>query len=238
MTRARRGMTLLEAILALGLALALVGGMVGFYREIVQARAAMMEQVEAVRARRHVMNRITDELRGALAQGPGVRGSDTGIRFMTAGVPGPAAWLELDATETPPPPEQDLRLVGYRIRYEETEDGDVVAVGLERTEQTLVEALVAEEGREIRAALVSESIKFLRVQYWDGEVWFPSPPEGMPTGVEIALGAEPLPEETDPLDYPYEVVRRVIALPAAQPPARQADVDPEAAGKGGEGGRP
>jgi hypothetical protein len=77
---------------------------------------------------------------------------------------------------------------------------------------------------------LSEAIAYLRFRYWNGSRWQtrwdkPQPP----TAVEISLGLEPIEEEStsDTADseggpsqeYPFEVFRRVIALPAALTPS-------------------
>ena len=77
---------------------------------------------------------------------------------------------------------------------------------------------------------LSEAIAYLRFRYWNGTRWQtrwdkPEPP----LAVEISLGLEPIEDEftSDATDseegpsqeYPFEVFRRVIALPAALTPS-------------------
>ncbi len=218
--RARPGFTLLEVVLAVTLTVGLLIGLFRFYGHATRVKTlvtAEMEQVSAVRA---VMELLTKELRSAHVVrtfGQGIDGAAGRIRVATATLPSGAVWIEQGMTETSPlPPQHDIRVVGYRLRYVETEDGDLVVAGLERTCQTLLTARETEEGRQIDVDLLTPHIRFLRLRYWDGTAWTESWQAGdLPAAVEIVLGFEPLPEGVEPVDYPYPTYRRVVAVPAA-----------------------
>jgi len=213
------GFTLIEVVLAVALALALVGALLVFYQQTTQVRAAVGDVVETVADERIVMDLVTDELRAALVlprTGITLEGSLDAMRFVTTRLPGAVAWAEPSATDAPAaPPERDVQIVGCRLRVVEDADGSPVIVGVEHTCQKLVTARAAEEGKEIQATLLAPRLKFLRLRYWDGTDWQPRwSGSGLPGAVEIVLGEKPLPEGTDALRYPYPIYRRVVFVPA------------------------
>jgi hypothetical protein len=221
----RRGLTLVEALLAITLAAGLMLAVLIFYDHVVGTRdefTGQMTQVAITAARRAAMARMTDELRAAITYPflqVGLSGQVGQMEFITTGVPGKVAWAVESISREPVEPEQDLRLVGYRIRYVENEDGDLVAEGLERTVQKVIAVRVAEEGEEIIGAVIAPEFKFLALRYWDNEAgeWLESWEGGdLPMAVEIVLGIEPLPEDMEPADYPYETFRRVVHVPGGQ----------------------
>jgi len=218
--RSRPGFTLLEVVLAVGLTLVLLAGLFRFYDHTTRVKTLVTTDVERVSAVRAVMELLTRELRSAqvvrfLAQG--VDGAAERLRLATATLPSGAVWIEQGMTETSTlPPEHDVQIVGYRLRYVETEDGDLVVVGLERSCQRLLTARETEEGRQIDVALLTPHVRFLRLRYWDGAAWAETwQGDDLPAAVEIVLGFEPLPEDMEAEDYPYTTYRRVVAVPAA-----------------------
>ena len=216
--RARPGFTLLEIVLAVALALALVAAMLTFYQQAVQVRASLNDEINKTSAERAVMNLLTAELRSARICrqiGLGLEGSLDQMRLVNTCLPGAMAWVVTTTTETPPAAERDIQVVGWRLRIVEDEDGQLVIVGIERTCQKNVTARVAEEGKEIQTLLVSPRFKFIRFRYWDGNAWLETWGGGdLPGAVEIVLGEEPLPEGASPMDYPYLIFRRVVYVPA------------------------
>jgi len=83
----------------------------------------------------------------------------------------------------------------------------------------LVSAQAAEEGEEIQGALIAPQFKFVSFGYWDNEAgeWLPSWEGGdLPLAVEVLLGAEPLPEDLEPQEYPFETFRRVVYVPGGR----------------------
>ncbi|MFO8014435.1 MAG: hypothetical protein R6X20_14145 [Phycisphaerae bacterium] len=218
--RPRPGFTLLEVVLAVGLTLAILVGLFRFYGHTTRVKTMVTAEVERVSAVRAVMQLLTRELRSAHVVrflGQGLDGGSGRVRLATATLPSGAVWIEQGMTETSPlPPQHDVRLVGYRLRYVETEEGDLVVAGLERTCQTLLTARETEEGRQIDVALLTPHVRFLRLRYWDGAAWTESWQAGdLPAAVEIVLGFEPLPEDVEPAEYPYATYRRVVAIPGA-----------------------
>ena len=223
--RLKRAFTLFEVLLALSLALMLLVAMLTFYRQAVDVRAAVLKEVELVAAERAVMDMVTEELRGAFVfqfLGQGMDGSATEMRFASVTLPGGGVWLVQGVTETEGlPPERDLQIVGYRLRYSEDETGEPVVDGLERTCQKSLTPREAEEGDQIQASLLTPLIRFIRFGFWDGSAWVEGWSGGdLPQAVEVVLGTEPLPEGVEPLEYPYSTFRRVVYVPAAAQAAR------------------
>jgi len=219
-SRARGGFTLLEVMLAVTLALALMAAMLTFYKQAADVRAAVLGDARLIGAERRTMDRLTEELRSTLVYrflGLGLEGGMSEMRFVTTTFPGGAMWVEQNVTDVAQlARESDIAIVGYRLRYSEDEMGEIVVDGLERTCQRRPTARISEEGDEIQATLLSPDIKFLRLRYWDGTTWAESCGGGtLPQAVEIVLGKEPLPENVEPLEYPYPTFRRIVALPSA-----------------------
>jgi hypothetical protein len=217
---AKAGFTLLEVVLAVTLALALMAAMLTFYKQAADVRAAVLGDARLIGAERMIMGRLTEELRSAFVQrfiGLGLEGGMSEMRFVSVTFPGGAMWVEQNVTDVAPMArESDVAIVGYRLRYSEDEMGQVVVDGLERTCQRTPTAQISEEGKEIQATLLSPDLKFLRLRYWDGTAWAESWGGGaLPQAVEIVLGQAPLPENVEPLEYPYPTFRRIVALPSA-----------------------
>ena len=235
--RAKSALTLLEVMLAVALTAGLMGSMLWFYHHAVSGRSSVLREVEIATAQRVIMDRITDELRGAIASrflSLGVEGRTDEIAFLTVRLPGLAVWAEVGRAEDPPPPETDVQLVGYRLRIQQDESGAVLIDGLERTFQKTPTARQAEEGEGVDASLLSEHIKFVGFRYWDGNAWADSWSGGdMPLAVEISLGTEPLPANTDPAEYPFETVRRTVYIPAGEKPLTGGAVIRRSGGGGG-----
>jgi len=218
----RTGLTLIEIVLAITLTVGLMTAALSFYQHVADVRADFGGQLKAVRltaARRAVMDRITDELRGAMVYQFlqfGLAGGPDNVQFMTAAVPGPSVWAVENILDEPARPEHDVQIVGYRLRIVEDANGDEVIAGLARIHQNIVAAETAEEGEGILSSLIAPQFKFVSFRYWDAEVgeWIDSWDSGeLPLAVEVVLGVEPLPEDLEPIDYPFETFRRVVHVP-------------------------
>lgn len=228
-------MTLLEVIVGMGLALALIGAVLVFYQQATQSRRLLMDQMDAVSSQRHVMERVTDELRQSLAVSfinLGMEGSSDApgqdrIKFAMANLPDASVWNAWanasggSSTLQPagPAPQQDVQLVGYGLQTYTDDNGQLQIAGLERSCQKVLGIQAAQVGTDVIVSLVTSSIKFFHVRYWDpkGNAWTPSwNGADMPCAVEVTIGAQPLPEGGDPDKYPYEQFRRIISLPTAK----------------------
>lgn len=246
------GFTLIEVVLAIVIAVGLFTGVLVFYRQASMIREEVLRKADALSAVRLVMDRISTELRTAPPATPGltVLSGDSGsLRMIHTAVPSRAAWRG-GALGRAAFAEADWVEVSYRCST------DTNRPGLFRQERTHTAGAVTStnlpteveptgvDGTNAFTAPVgvplSESIGHLRFRYWDGSRWLdawerPQPP----AAVEISLGLEP-PDEDDPPaganaaegpgTYPFEVFRRVVALPAAAPaaPSAPAEGDPAA----------
>jgi hypothetical protein len=64
---------------------------------------------------------------------------------------------------------------------------------------------------------ITDVIRFVHFRYWDGTAWVEMWGDVVPPlAVEVSLGFDPQPDDALPGEYPFEVFRRVIALPAGR----------------------
>lgn len=215
----RRGFTLLEATLAITLAIGIVGGTMSLYRHAVDIRQRLNEEAQVMTAERIIMDRMTQELRSAIVYpfiGLGLEGQADSITFMTSAVPGPSAWALRKGTEDPLPPETDLQMITYRLATYEDDYGMIQVSGIQRSCQKILSSPTASEGAGISTVLLTPYIQHLQFQFFDGSTWTNVwQDKGLPLAIEITMGFPPLPEETEAPDYPYTVFRRMIHLPGA-----------------------
>jgi len=225
----RKGVTLLEIVLAVSLGIGLVASLITLHRQARRLRNNVVAQAEKSTAVGRVLDRITEDLRSSISYQFIAQGltKDAGkMEFVTASLPFPVAFAEADVTDprTNPPPRHDHQIVGYSIRVAtddagnplEDENGQIVVLGLQRASQSVLTA-TAEEGREIATSLLSPTVRFIHFRYFDGAEWleqWDSP--DMPAAVEVAVGFKPAPQDTAPADYPYETHWRVVSVPAGK----------------------
>ena len=224
-----QGFTLIEVILAVSLSVLLIGTALWFHQYAGEVRTSVSQEASDIAARRQIMDRITADLRGAIAlpgQAGSLNGSTHRVTFITAMLPGKSVWTEQKLTETPPPAEQDLRQVSYGLAMYEDEQGAVFIAGIDGSVQRLLSPKVIEEeadgstsNSQLVTSLLSSKYQFMRFQFWDGTAWQiewidkPTPP----VAVEVVLGEQPLAEGEDPLAYSHEMIRRVVFLPSGAP---------------------
>jgi type II secretory pathway component PulJ len=230
-----RAFTLLEVVLAVALAVGLVGAMFGLYFRSSSLRERANEHMDFLLAERLVMDQVTRELRSAMEfkfLRVGLEGQTDRMEFSCARLPGPSVWMESTVTEDPPPAEADVQLVGYRLRTEADETGQEVVVGLERTCQRSLLSRQVEEAdaeapgedadntalptdrAEVEVLLVTDRIRHLRLRYWDGTDWLEQWTGGdLPGAVEVTLGDRPMGEDQDESEYTGTLYRRVVYLP-------------------------
>ena len=165
----------------------------------------------------------------------GVEGGTDHVEFATVGLPGPSAWAYSEATDSDTVIQAvaDIELIGYRLRVEEDGAGNAIGIiGLERSrkKELIPSGPVEDADKDTEWVLVSRHIKFLRLRYWQGDATVASDAGGaeqaepwsdgwgggdMPKAIEVTLGFKPLPEDCEPEDYPYQMFRRMIYIPAA-----------------------
>ena len=222
-SRRARAFTLVEVILAISIAIGILVVALYFYSQATNLRAQLLDESDRISSIRLVMDRLTSELRNAFAQPQtGFHGDATSLQFVTTESPSRAFATRVEAPRT------DLRLISYGLS--KALDGtNEVATGLTRTEQPLVEKPASTSAFSATAAPdatnaparslepMTDSIRLLRIWYWDGNGWLATwKSDQLPRGVEITLGAEPLPDDASISDYPGELYRRVIYLPTSR----------------------
>ncbi|KAF0179085.1 MAG: hypothetical protein FD161_1578 [Limisphaerales bacterium] len=226
--------TLLEVVLAIIIAIAILVVALAFHHQATTLRANLLDESERLAAVRQIMDRLAADLRVAPVHNHvGFTGDSNSLRFVTTRLPLAAAGFD-----------SDLRRVTYRALF----SGDTTNLtisGLTRLDEPAVELIpsplapatapasepVGDAAEELAAGVtnttasvtgtaepLTQAIRFLNFRFWDGTAWTDSwSGVAPPPGVEISLGFEPLPAETTPDLYPGEVFRRVIFLPAGQP---------------------
>ena len=239
--RRARGFTLLEVLLAVVIAIGLLGVALYFYQQAAEFRAQIITETEKVSAARLLMDRITTELRTARRHAfyeQAFIGESDFLQFIKTDVPSRAAWSG-GALGRAAAAETDLKLVRYGLSISQVSTNQSVA-GLKRTEEPLVDTKIVESSASVvpagetnaSPALLTDAFRYLRFRYWDGTEWIASwSKPGIPRGVEITIGSEPVPSAesgsasaTRPgitsasaasSQYPYEVFRRVVYLPGS-----------------------
>ncbi len=230
----RSAFTLLEVVLAISIAIAILVVALAFHHQATTLRANLLDESERLAAVRQIMDRLAADLRVAPVHNHvGFTGDSNSLRFVTTRLPLATAGFD-----------SDLRRVTYRALF----SGDTTNLtisGLTRLDEPAVELIpsplapatapasepVGDAAEELAAGVtnttasvtgtaepLTQAIRFLNFRFWDGTAWTDSwSGVAPPPGVEISLGFEPLPAETTPDLYPGEVFRRVIFLPAGQP---------------------
>lgn len=237
--RRAAGFTLVEVVLAIVIAVGLLSGVLLFYRQAATLRADILHQTDQISALRLVMDRIASELRTIPASaGKGVhllQGDSHSLRLLRTGVPSRSPWRGGTLGRTAVA-EADLVEVLYRS-VADTNEGGIYreehaftpGAAVSTNLVTEVEAPSTNSVPGMTASPLTEEIRYLRFRYWDGSQWTSTwERDNPPRGVEVTLGIEPLPEESNldassatpetPEDYPFEVFRRTIAIPTATGP--------------------
>jgi type II secretory pathway pseudopilin PulG len=214
---AREAFTLIEVVLAIGIAIGIMLVLLFFYNQAAELRAQLMQQAERLSTIRLLMDRITMELRTSRPHAfyeAAFIGDAQFVQFVRTDLISDAAWKRGERVASA---QTDLKLVRYSA------SGDTnVAVGIYREEEALVET------RTVRSASVvvevepikhpeplSEEIHYLHFRYWDGTKWLESwDGVKLPIGVEITMGFEP-PVTDEQGQVSGEVFRRIVYLPGA-----------------------
>jgi type II secretory pathway pseudopilin PulG len=236
--------TLVEVILAISIAIGILVVALYFYGQATDLRARLIEEAERISSIRLCLDRLGSDLRQAFAQPQiGFTGTASSMHFVTAGLPlrsapSAASWSQ--------PILLDLRIVSYAANVSNEGTNQVVTglsrseaplldqppTGSFSTNSPAAAATLAGVGATApgsplptpagagagrKGSLWIDSIHFLQLAYWDGSGWSDHWDSSVPPeAVEVLLGAEALPEGTDPMDYPFELFRRVIYLPGSR----------------------
>lgn len=240
---AEAAFTLVEMILAIGIAVGLLIVALTFHRQATDLRAQILQASERNAAIRLVFDRLAADLRTARAGGewadPFV-GTGDSLSFTRYGHPaGPVG-----ATAGAGFPGGDVVRVSFSA-WQGSDGTNRVVVGFDRREEIpgapAPASSLSPSGsstnlssgdapglaftNQLTAARepLTDAIRFVRFRYWDGAGWQEGWTNGRPpAGVEVVLGMEPLPPEATPEEYPFEQFRRVIVVPAGLAQGRPA----------------
>jgi len=203
----RKGVTLLELMLAVSLIMLAMGTLFGFYHVALQAtRRAEQASIRSQQAR-VILQRIAREIRQAVvsagSRGSPLRGTMHSLTIATAVIPDAALMLEYGLDEQLPEPSADIRQVEYFLAVDEEqtdEDGNPLVLGLVRREQKrLTQRVVGLDEEEIirQVRLVSPEVKYIRFRYFDGaqwhDIWLGGTGNTLPQAIKIEIGFEPDP---------------------------------------------
>lgn len=193
----RRGLTLLEVVLSIGLTVLLLSGVFVFYTTVLRAREEGTASTRNIKLDRALLTQIAAEIRHATdivpGDGIGFRGNRHKLTIVKVGMPERYAYdLHDPMREELPPAQLDVRRVTYELlwdREERTdEEGVLACYGLWRTEQktfdpnpryVVKQDTTADDTEQIGNApipegeLIAPEIKFLEFRYFDGAKWQP-----------------------------------------------------------------
>lgn len=221
------GFTLVEVILAIGLAIAILVTAMSFYHQASDLRRQLVAASEQISTIRLVMDRLAADLRMARAHDwEGFNGDATSLRFVKCEAIASSAWARNQ-------PVSDLRLVSYGAATG-LDGTNKMVTGLNRAESLAVEL---RQTRATAAPLeaapttassttttnvapvepLTDVIRFVHFRYWDGTAWAETWGDVVPPlAVEVSFGLEPQPDDALPDEYPFEVFRRIVALPGGR----------------------
>jgi prepilin-type N-terminal cleavage/methylation domain-containing protein len=228
-TRHLPGFTLLEVLLAISIASAILAAALFFYQQTSDLRTQLVQETQKIATVRMLMDRLTADLRSAYNHASPDNtfvGSSNFLSFVKTDVPSRSVW-NIGAYGRLITPETDLRQVSYRLNT--SQDGTNILVGgLDRIEKPLVETHLLTEVQTNQFEMppefpettnvppLTEDVHYLRFRFWDGSSWLDNWDSGhLPLGVEVSMGWDPMPTDGTAEEYPYELFRRVIYLPAS-----------------------
>ena len=222
-----RGFTLIEVLLAIGIAAGILMVVLFFYRQSETLRTALLDETSRIGAARLIMDRLSLELSEARRCEffqQGLSGGADNLRFVRLDFPVISSWTNTNQTSfVSAPAPTPFRLVSYSLV--QSTNGSTGS-GLVRSEQFLSKRTTPvlftnEDDTSLGGGnsaptngLAIEQIQFLRFRYYDGTNWLEAwSAPGLPVGIDVSLGVEPLPPELTPDEYPFEAYRRIIYLP-------------------------
>lgn len=202
----RRGFSLLEVMLAIGIVLLLAGVVYQFLFDLMDSRDRVVEYSDKSRVGVGMIETIERDLMTTLAGGsrfgPGLRGSPTSLTLLSRSVTLP---IETDSQTVL----GDMQ--GVRFEWEKSR-GQLRA--------TRWDVL---SGDSAMSEVISDQVQYLQFRYHDGKHWvgsFDSQSAGrLPVAVEVAIWLGSVPTQTEP-------------GPSFGPAARPGGDGPDAAGFG------
>lgn len=182
----RRGLTLLEVIIAIGLIAMIMTAMFLFYWQMLETRKAAAEQSNRTQLARQVLAGLEAELRGTIGteqigfpttQGEQrLVGDRRTLTFLSTGLPAENQYEIRREVDKPPPAQHDLRLISYSLWVDptnKTDAGDPIVGGIIRSEKKTLNQFVVEEDDplDIRKDVWAPELGYLEFRYFDGVEW-------------------------------------------------------------------
>jgi len=188
----------------------------------------LLEETSRIGAARLIMERLSLELSAARrceSFQQGLSGGADNLRFVRLDFPLSSCWTNTNQTSlVSAPVPTPFRLVSYSL-VQSTNGSS--GSGVVRSEEMLSKRTTpvlftnADDGSLGGGAsaatngLAIGQIQFLRFRYYDGTNWLEAwSAPGLPAGIDVSLGVEPLPPELTVDEYPFETYRRIIYLPS------------------------
>ncbi|MBM3847097.1 MAG: type II secretion system protein [Verrucomicrobia bacterium] len=236
------GFTLIEVVLAISIAAAILGTALYFYQQSAHLRAQLIEESDRLSAVRLLMDRITSDVRCFHARRPSLfSGTSSNLTLISASLPPDLVARRSGGVS----PASDLRRVSYGQNLH-AEGTNSTVTGIYRLDEPWVSlrkpssqppsgsVLPATSGSGAvsntlaamplgDSSIVSppqpepftDQVRFLRFAYWDGFRWVESwDGQTPPAGIAVSLSTEPMEQDPDSDQVEGEIFRRVIAIPA------------------------
>jgi type II secretory pathway pseudopilin PulG len=202
----RRGITLLEMLLAVSLILLTMGTLFLFYVISLGATDRAGKFTLQTQQARVVLQQLAQEIRqattGANDNRSGITGMMHSLTILTSGLPDPALMYTYGLDEKPPTPSCDMRQIDYYLAVDPDtpdEEGNPTVLGLVRREQKqLTEEVIdldtAQVLQEVR--MMAPEVQYIRFRYFDGGTWRDvwtgeAGSNGLPQAVKIEIGFAP-----------------------------------------------
>lgn len=185
----RRGLTLLEVIIAIALMAMLLSALMTFFWQTLKLRDAAAASVDRTQLVQQVLDRIGAELRNAVpVEQPGFpvvpfAGERRKITFLTNPLPTPESYaFYRESQRGGLPAQHDLREITYELwvdPQETLEGGEPLVGGVLRTERRAIDPYITEEEVSededllyVRRDLWSAELGYLEFRYFDGVDWY------------------------------------------------------------------
>ncbi len=193
----RRGLTLLELLLALGLIVVIMGGVFAWYLTIQKTRKSSIDSLRDVLMMRALLEQVANEVRHATdlvpGDGIGFSGDENRIVIVRLAMP-EVPWEPYEPMRVDlPPPIVDLRRTTYELAWDEElkdEQDNPICHGLVRndqktfdpnprfvvqvdaTDQSTEDGEIQDDSTPVTdTELFAPEIKYLKFEYFDGAEW-------------------------------------------------------------------
>jgi hypothetical protein len=210
-------------ILAVTIAVGMMAVVLYFYSQAAQLRNQVLKETGRINTARMILERLTTELRTALpgsALYSGMTGASNELQFVRLEAP-IVSPLTMDTNLPASSSPVTLKRIHYLFTaaVDETNNASLV-----RIETPLIPGQIVAVTNEVeelpvtnavpRGLELTRELNFVMFRYWNGSGWQESwDKASLPLGIEVSLGAEALPPELLPEEYPFDLYRRTIYLP-------------------------